>query len=103
MTNILERVFKDLAGKPMSHSQYVASRPKEAQIESAKTQAGLAADFTPILGEGKSFYEGVQDLSKTIRPPQCPTAKPTSLAACHKSPEPTSSSSCPSSRECQLP
>jgi len=59
--SLLDRLNHIIA-QPKSHSQYVASRPKEAQIKSAKTQAGLAADFTPILGEGKSFYEGVQDL-----------------------------------------
>ena len=59
--SLLDRLNHIIA-QPKSASQYQASRSKEAQVESAKTQAGLAADFTPILGEGKSFYEGIQDL-----------------------------------------
>ena len=60
---LLDRLNRIIA-QPKSASQYQASRPKEAQVESAKTQAGIAADFTPILGEAKSYYEGRQDLKE---------------------------------------
>ena len=64
MASLLERVFKDLAGKPMSQSQYIASRPQEERVAMAKGQIGLAADFTPVVGEIKSASEGKADLDK---------------------------------------
>jgi hypothetical protein len=61
--SLLDRLNHIIA-QPKSASQYQASRSKEAQVESAKTQAGLVADFTPVIGEAKSYYEGRQDLKE---------------------------------------
>ena len=61
--SLLDRLNHIIA-QPKSASQYQASLSKEAQVESAKTQAGLVADFTPVIGEAKSYYEGRQDLKE---------------------------------------
>ena len=61
--SLLDRL-NHIISQPKSASQYQASRSKEAQVESAKTQAGFVADFTPVIGEAKSYYEGRQDLKE---------------------------------------
>lgn len=60
--NLLIRVLEDLQNVPMSQSQFVASQTPEQQKAGAMSSISTGADFTPVVGEAKSLYEGIQDL-----------------------------------------
>jgi hypothetical protein len=59
-----QRMTKRMATQPTSASQYTASLSPEKQREAALGGVSTAADFTPVVGEAKSLYEGVDDLSQ---------------------------------------
>ena len=56
---ILQR-FNEIIMQPKSAGQYIASQSPEKQREGALGSLGTVADFTPGLGEAKSFVEAEQ-------------------------------------------
>ena len=52
--------YNEMLMQPKSAGQYIASQSPEKQREGALGSLGTAADFTPVVGEAKSFVEAEQ-------------------------------------------
>ena len=52
--------YNEMLMQPKSAGQYIASQSPEKQREGALGSLGTAADFTPVVGEAKSFVEAGQ-------------------------------------------
>lgn len=52
--------YNEMLMQPKSAGQFIASQSPEKQREGALGSLGTAADFTPVVGEAKSFVEAEQ-------------------------------------------